>query len=71
MSDKAMVMMANIEVLSNFTNKPLEGKLSDKQLRRFLITPNFTEGYGTRTESMGFLDLSSSGLQVEIKTDNS
>jgi hypothetical protein len=62
MSDKAMVMMTNVDVLSNFTNKPLEGKLSDKQLRRFLITPNFAEDCGARTESMGFLDSSSSGL---------
>jgi len=61
-SYKDMVLMTNVEVLSNFTNKPLEGKLSDKELSGFLVTPDFTESDGTRTESVGFLDSSCSGL---------
>ena len=54
--------MTNLEVLSNFTNKPLERKLSDKELSGFLITPNFTESDGTRTEPVGLLDSSGGSL---------
>ena len=54
--------MTNLEVLSNLTNKPLEGKLSDKELSGFLVTPDLTESDGTRTESVRFLDSSSGSL---------
>ena len=35
--------MTNLEVPSDFTNKSLEGELSDEGLRTFLVTPDFTE----------------------------
>jgi hypothetical protein len=56
--------MTNLEVLSDFTNKPLEGtrKLSDKELSGFLVSPDLTESDGTRTESVRLLDSSSGSL---------
>jgi hypothetical protein len=54
--------MTNLEVLSNLTNKPLEGKLSDKELSGFLVTPDLSESDGTRTESVRLLDSSGGGL---------
>ena len=54
--------MTYLEVLSDFTDKPLEGKLSDKKLRGLLVTPDLTEGDGTGTESVRLLDSSSGGL---------
>jgi hypothetical protein len=54
--------MTHLEVLSDFTNKPLEGKLSDKELSGFLVTPDLTKSDGTRTESVRLLDSSSGSL---------
>jgi hypothetical protein len=53
---------AYFEVLSNFTNKSLEREFSNKQLCRFLVTTNFTEGDGSGPETMGLLDTTSGGL---------
>jgi len=50
------------EVLSDFTDKPLEGKLLDKELSGLLVTPNLTQSDGTRTESVRLLDSSSGSL---------
>lgn len=36
-----------LEILSNFTNKTLEGQLADQKLGRFLVTTDFTESDGT------------------------
>ena len=60
--------MTNLEVLTNFTNEPLKGKLPDKELRSFLVTPDLTESDGTRTESVRLLDSSRGNLSVEILT---
>ena len=54
--------MTYLEVLSNFTHRPLEGELADKELSEPLVTPNLTEGDGTRTESVRLLDSSSGSL---------
>lgn len=54
--------MAYLEVLSDFTNKPLEGELADKELSGLLVTPNLTESDGTGAEPVGLLDTSSCGL---------
>jgi len=54
--------MRHLEVLSDFTNKPLEGKLADEELSGLLVTPDLTKSDGTRTESVRLLDSSSSGL---------
>ena len=57
--------MANLEVLSDFTNKTLEWELANEQLGGFLITPNFTKSDGTGTEPMRFLDTSGGSLIKE------
>lgn len=41
----------NLEVLGDFTNKTLEGQLSDEELGGLLVTSNFTESDGSWTES--------------------
>jgi hypothetical protein len=57
-------MMTNLEVLSDFTNKPLEGKLSDKELRRFLVAPDLTKSDGTGAEPVGLLYATSGVLDA-------
>jgi hypothetical protein len=54
--------MTNLEVLSDFTNEPLEGKFSDKELRSFLVSPDLAEGDSAGTESPRPLDSSGGGL---------
>jgi len=54
--------MTNVDLLSGFTNKSLKGNLSDKELGGLLVTPNFTESDGTRTESVRLFDSSGGGL---------
>ena len=44
-----------LEVLGNFTNKPLEGKLPDQELCRLLVTTNFPKSYGTRLVTVRLL----------------
>jgi hypothetical protein len=66
MSHKAVVM-TNLEVLSDFTNKSLKGKLSDEELGGFLVTPDLTESDGTRTESVRLLDTSCCSLSKQEK----
>lgn len=48
-----------LEVLSDFTNQPLEGKFADEQLSRFLVTTDFSQSDGSRPVTMGFLDTTS------------
>ena len=48
-----------LEVLSNFTDKTLEGELSDQKLGGFLVATDFTESNGTRLVTMGLLDTAS------------
>jgi hypothetical protein len=55
-------MVADLEILGDFTNKALERELADEQLRRLLVTPNFTKSDGTGAEPMGLLDTSGGGL---------
>ncbi len=57
---------ANLEVLRDLTDEPLEGELPDKQLRRLLVTTDFTKSDGTRPEAMGLLDTTSRGLQSSM-----
>lgn len=45
-----------LEILSNFTDKPLEGQLPDEKLRGLLVLPDFTEGDPSRAESLCSLD---------------
>lgn len=54
--------MTDLEVLSNFTDKTLEGELPDEELGGLLVPPDLTESDGTRAEPMGLLDTTSGGL---------
>lgn len=45
-----------LEVLSDFANETLEGKLSDQKLGRLLVATNLTKSDGTRLISVRLLD---------------
>ena len=45
-----------LEVLSNFTDQTLEGKLADQELGRLLVTTDFTESDGTLGEAVSVDD---------------
>lgn len=45
-----------LEILSDLTDKPLEGKLADQKLGRLLVTTDLTESDGTRLISVRLLD---------------
>lgn len=46
----------HLEVLSDFTNEALEGKLADEEIRRLLVLANFTQSDSSGPEAMGLLD---------------
>merc|ERR1719328_539722 len=50
----------SLEILSNFTNKSLEGQLANQKLGRLLVTTNFTKSHSTGTITMWFLHSSGS-----------
>ena len=50
---------ANLEILSDFTDEALEGKLADKKLGGLLVSADFTKSDGTRAVSVGFLHAAS------------
>ena len=52
-----------LEVLSNLTDKTLEGQLADEKLGGLLVTPDFTKSDGTRAEPVRLLDTSSRSLE--------
>lgn len=45
-----------LEVLSNLTNKTLEGQLADEELGRLLVATDLTESDGTRLVAVRLLD---------------
>ena len=51
-----------LEVLSDLTDQPLEGKLPDQKLGRLLVPSDFTKGDSSRAETMGLLDTTSGSL---------
>ena len=53
----------HLEVLRDFTNKPLEGKFPDQEFGRFLVTSDFTKGDSSRPEPVRLLDTSSRRLR--------
>ena len=66
MLDKSQTKLksgTNLEVLSDFTDKTLEGEFADEELSRLLVPPDFTEGDGSGPEAMGLLDTTSCGLR--------
>jgi hypothetical protein len=66
----------DLEVLGDFTDEALEGELADEELGGLLVATDFTEGDGSRAETMGLLDTSGSvggllactGLGGELKS---
>ena len=52
----------NLEILSDFTNKSLEGQLADEKLGRLLVPTNLAEGDGTRPEAVRLLHTAGCGL---------
>jgi len=58
---RGLETQVGLEILSDLTNETLEGELADQKLGRFLITSDFTESDGSRTESVRLLDTTSSG----------
>ena len=54
---------AYLEVLRNFTNKPLEGQLADEELGRLLVPTDLAESDGTRPEAVRLLDSTSRSLE--------
>ena len=58
--------MTHLEVLSDLTNKPLEGQLADEELRRLLVATNLAKSDGTRAEAMGLLHTTSRRRRVGL-----
>ena len=59
-------MKTYLEVLSDLTNKTLEGELADEQLGRLLVATNFTEGDGTGAEAVRLLDTTGRGRGLSL-----
>jgi hypothetical protein len=55
-------MPTHFEILSDFTNKTLEGEFADEKLGRLLVPPDFTEGDSTGAETVRLLHTTSCGL---------
>ena len=49
------VNKTNLEVLRNFTDKPLEGQLADEELGRLLVPTDLAERDGTGAETVRLL----------------
>jgi histone H3 len=52
----ALEAEVGLEVLRDFTDKTLEGELSDQKFGRLLVATNLTESDGTRLIAMRLLD---------------
>jgi len=52
------------EVLSNFSDQPLEGQFADEKLSGFLVTTDLTESDGTRAVPVGLLDAAGRGRRL-------
>ena len=52
----------NLEVLSDFTNKTLEGELANEELSGLLVPSDFTKGDSSGTETVRLLDTTSGSL---------
>ena len=57
---RALESEVSLEVLSNLTNKSLEGKLADEQLSGLLVSADLTKSHSAWSVSVGFLHTSSS-----------
>jgi hypothetical protein len=52
----------DLEVLRDFTDETLEGKLPDEELSRLLVPTDLAEGDSSGTEAMGLLHTAGGGL---------
>merc|ERR1719285_302873 len=52
---RTLESQVSLEVLSNLTNQPLEGQLSDQQLCGFLVPPDLPESNCARPVAVGLL----------------
>ena len=59
-----MSRKTDLDVLRDFTDETLEGELADEELRRLLVTTDFTKGDSTRPETVRLLDTASRGLNA-------
>ena len=55
---RALETEISFEVLGDFTDQALEGKLADEELSALLVTTDLTEGNGTGPVPVGLLDAS-------------
>ena len=55
----ALESEVGLEVLGDFTDKPLERQFADEKLSRLLVSSDFSKGDGTRSVSVGLLHSSS------------
>ena len=55
---RALETEISFEVLGDFTDQALEGKLADEELSALLVTTDLTESYGTGPVPVGLLDTS-------------
>ena len=53
---------ADLEILSDFTNKTLEGELANEELSGLLVPSDFTKGDSSGTETVRLLDTTSGSL---------
>jgi len=58
------MIVACLEVLSDFTDEALEGELANKEIRALLVLADFTESDGTRPEAMRLLDTTGRDLSI-------
>ena len=71
-NSRALEPQVGLEVLSNLTNKTLEGELADEKLGGLLVAPDLTESDGTGLVAVRLLDTSggwctlASGLGGEL-----
>ena len=61
----------HLEILSNFSNKSLEGQLPNEQLSRLLVTTNLSQRNSSRTESMRLLHTTSRLNNTQLQVQNS
>ena len=58
---RALETEIGFEVLGDFTDQALEGKLADEELSALLVTTDLTESHGTGPVPVGLLDASGGG----------
>ena len=58
---RALEAEVSLEVLSDLTDKTLEGELADEKLGRLLVSSDLTESDGTGPVTMGLLDATGRG----------